>query len=78
MAIHITDHTMTLKVGDRVVATARFSEHADQIRSPSQRRPVAGSHADSRDIRAAACKPPSSPSRFHRSASTGTDRPGSA
>ena len=28
MAIHITDHTMTLKTGDRVVATARFSEHA--------------------------------------------------
>lgn len=28
MAIHITGHTMTLKIGDRVVATARFSGHA--------------------------------------------------
>jgi hypothetical protein len=28
MAIHITDDTMTLKIGDRVVATARFSVHA--------------------------------------------------
>jgi len=28
MAIRITEDTMTLEVGDRVVATARFSEHA--------------------------------------------------
>ena len=28
MAIHITDATMTLKVGDRAVATTRFSQHA--------------------------------------------------
>jgi hypothetical protein len=28
MAIHITGDTMILKVGDRVVATARFSGHA--------------------------------------------------
>jgi hypothetical protein len=28
MAIHITDDTMTLEIGDRVVATARFTEHA--------------------------------------------------
>jgi hypothetical protein len=28
ITIHITDDTMTLIVGDRVVATARFSEHA--------------------------------------------------
>ena len=28
MALRITDDTMTLEVGDRVVATARFSEHA--------------------------------------------------
>ena len=28
MAIHITGDTMTLKIGDRVVATARFSQHA--------------------------------------------------
>jgi hypothetical protein len=28
MAIHITDDTMSLEIGDRVVATARFSEHA--------------------------------------------------
>jgi hypothetical protein len=28
MAIRITDDTMTLEIGDRVVATARFSEHA--------------------------------------------------
>ncbi len=28
MAIRIMDATMTLEVGDRVVATARFSEHA--------------------------------------------------
>ena len=28
MAIHITDDTMTLKVGDRAVATTRFSQHA--------------------------------------------------
>jgi hypothetical protein len=28
MAIHITDDTMTLETGGRVVATARFSEHA--------------------------------------------------
>ena len=28
MAIRITDDTMTLQIGDRVVATARFSEHA--------------------------------------------------
>jgi hypothetical protein len=28
MAIHITGDTMTLKTGDRVVATARFSQHA--------------------------------------------------
>jgi hypothetical protein len=28
MAIRITDYTMILEVGDRVVATARFSEHA--------------------------------------------------
>jgi hypothetical protein len=26
--MHITDDTMTLKIGGRVVATARFSEHA--------------------------------------------------
>jgi hypothetical protein len=28
MAIHITGDTLTLKTGDRVVATARFSQHA--------------------------------------------------
>jgi len=28
MAIRITEDTMTLEVGDRVVATAPFSEHA--------------------------------------------------
>jgi hypothetical protein len=28
MAIHITHDTMTLGIGGRVVATARFSEHA--------------------------------------------------
>jgi hypothetical protein len=28
MAIHITHDTMAVKIGDRVVATARFSEHA--------------------------------------------------
>jgi hypothetical protein len=28
MAIHITHDTMTMKVSDRVVATARFNEHA--------------------------------------------------
>ena len=28
MAIRITDDTMTLGIGNRVVATARFSEHA--------------------------------------------------
>ena len=28
MAIRITDDTMTLRIGDRVVATARFREHA--------------------------------------------------
>jgi hypothetical protein len=28
MAIRITDDTMSLEIGDRVVATARFSEHA--------------------------------------------------
>ena len=27
MALHITDDTMTLKIDDRVVATARFSKH---------------------------------------------------
>ena len=28
MTMHITDDTMTLKIGGRVVATARFSEQA--------------------------------------------------
>ena len=28
MAIHITRDTMILEIGDRVVATARFSQHA--------------------------------------------------
>ena len=28
MAIRIADDTMTLEIGDRVVATARFSQHA--------------------------------------------------
>ena len=28
MAIHITGDTMTVEIGGRVVATARFSEHA--------------------------------------------------
>jgi hypothetical protein len=28
MAIRITDDTMTLEIGERVVGTARFSEHA--------------------------------------------------
>jgi len=28
MAIRITDETMTLEIGDRVVATVRFSGHA--------------------------------------------------
>jgi hypothetical protein len=28
MAIRITDGTMTLEIDDRVVATARFSQHA--------------------------------------------------
>jgi hypothetical protein len=28
MTIHITDDTVTLEIGDRVVATARFSQYA--------------------------------------------------
>ena len=28
MTVHITDEMMTLETGNRVVATARFSEHA--------------------------------------------------
>ena len=40
MAIHITQDTMAVKVGDRVVATTRFSDHAvaDEAALAVQRR----------------------------------------
>ena len=46
MTVHITDEMMTLETGNRVVATARFSEHAaangnggvDRLDLPATRR----------------------------------------